>query len=279
MLMMDIVNTTCAIVSLFIAVIALFYTVYETRQSWQINEEQRHISAEHDARMFLRQHQSDINLLPLCCIAYNYDAHHSYSRQLYSDFCCLSTSVQIEVFKQQNEVMIDASVFSDYMSYLRQAISLFFPDASPVCVFGSHDKYISMAILRYGHCAIRFSYSHISELQDILCLCIANKDSTVFSQIVDAFNFRECCEQEACEIACNTVMLLSEYIFIEFHNDNRLDFCFDSLPDFNEPVMYASQNELVEDLFLRMLLSVHSNLSVLFSNKQFMAQLRHVYSE
>lgn len=279
----DWIDIFCAIVSLVVT-IAIGYLQWrqskrmeEFEQRQDMRDERRHAEdVKSQAISFIAKHYADRGLIPLCVIATMNNNLYYYSREMYREFCCMTSEVQncvLEYCGLDLRVNKEEGLFEKCIKALDRTLRTHFPaDESP---FYDGGKYVLRSLEYYGGEKIpveRIKYrpAHMDGPEKMLA---AGFDGTSFyesciidvlrvsfqgegsehpvSDLMREYNFRGISEIEACQFAT----VLARYIAIYSAADDNSD------KNYGEPGGYAGETiDTMEDLFLLSIYDVYIHL-------------------
>lgn len=265
----DWINIGCSVVSLVASTIIGICQIIQGNRMSKLEQKQADVektryleSVDIEARRFLVKYADCIGLLPLCAIAFAYDKNRAYSRAMYSEFRLLSRDVRLKIFERCGWTMCDVQIgnfFEDCLKCLQKAIEQFLPKDDFESIFYENGKYVERAISRYASCPIPHSeFEYENCMTDILAIPFRKDemddyDSSVIEKIKCKFDFGNCDEIEACQVACSIARYVSIYAGQRLNNDSDVKY--------GSPGSWSGEElETMEDLFLAMLFEIWSNL-------------------
>lgn len=227
------------------------------REKEQDEKENRRFneSIEMQTRYFLSKYNDTIRLLPLCAIAFAYDANRPYTREMYSEFRLLSKDVRTKIFERCGWKMCDVQsddFYGDCLNCLEEAFKENCPQENFLKMFYEKGKYLEKTIRYYGKEKIQPpNFFDTKKLNDIFRMSYGKNTTEVLEQIIRTFGFRSFDEKSNCQLVCYVAQCISEY-----STTNELDNDIYGYPgDGNN-----EQIETMEDLFLLTLFEIWANL-------------------
>lgn len=215
-------------------------------RSWDERDERRRAQEiKASAISFISRYYADRNLIPLCAIAAMYNPLFYYSRQMYRDFCCLTQETQNTILKylQLDLKVHEDDLFYDHcLSVLTTIVKDYFPDDKDI--FYDNGKYLFRSIDYYSSEAIpckQFKYEN--HLTDVLIAAVrGEKEKTCpIHQLCVEYNFSDCSEVEACQLASMIAGYLALYTMKDSFATDRYGMPGDAL---------SEEMQTMEDLFL-----------------------------
>lgn len=215
------------------------------------------------AREFINSHKDEINLLPLCDVAWLYNG--KYSRRLYSDFLCLPERVRDKVLKLERvrvKKVKTKDFFNDCLKKLKIAMSFYMPKDRFNDLYYDGAKYLVRAIERYGASPVDNNSNDV-ELNRILSIPFFRPTEYTNSVIQYAkllYDFESCSEKDACVFVClvaqhiadNSGMMIGKDSGYENAAYSRL---IDCISGGDEKVEVTA-----EDMFLYTLFEIKENI-------------------
>lgn len=165
------VSFIVTIVSAFVAIVTLIATVMigimqikqnrkvddQSRKNDERDEQRRNDMIYADATNFILkysspEHHAEINLLPLCAIAYRYSPMYPYHREMYREFCSLTEETQNCILKRQN-IDMNSSKYDNFyvnmLNALKVDIKKNYPNDRDL--YYENGKYFKRALLYHGN--------------------------------------------------------------------------------------------------------------------------------
>lgn len=278
--------------TLFISFTAMFIAFKEMRN----NERDRKNRIEENAERFIQENAEEIEYIPLCLIAFAYDKHHKFNRQIYNKFNLLNLDTKKEVLKQleysldiiNNSDWIDSSLkfivnyikdndlgehlLYDGYKYYRRSIyysaerydsvvefKLIFRD---VFSYNPKIKKVNEKELLYEGLSFNdflVKYLDCKKCEDIHYQMY--KKYKPVEVLTDAFDLRSMNTDE--KIVCDCMMeLVDDLCAYHLYNDLKIDF-------YDESMMHVGDAEIVtfEDRYMKSLMFLY-NLSTFISKNE-----------
>lgn len=273
--------------SLSSIILSLIIFYYQYKQSCRIEnfekrqdkrDEERHAeSIKSKAISFISKYYSERGLIPLCAIAAMHNEIYYYSKEMYREFCCLTTETQNCIFKYLEldlQVKEDKNFFENCINVLEKETKAFSPK-DKVTPFYDNGKYILYGLMYFGSEKIpldkieykphRASISIASRTFDGTAYydeCITDvlsdyvrgdlecKDAPI-AYLMDFYDFENIKDINACQFC----MTLAIYI------SNTIGNKYKSSKDYGSPGGYEFETiDTMEDLFLLCLFEIYTNL-------------------
>lgn len=222
---------------------------------------------------FISKHYLDRGLIPLCAIAAMHNSLFYYSREMYREFCCLTTETQnriLEYCELDLRVEAQGDIFQRCIDALTGILKSRFPDDG--AVFYDGGKYVLRSLERYSSEIIpveQIEYQpsycdapieggkdfrpHDTRIDDVLSRAFDAGDKTLtpISDLERAYGFRAAREIEACQFATETARIAAIY-------GSQVS---SAEMNYGCPGGYAGERiETMEDLFLHALFEMYTRL-------------------
>ena len=99
------------------------------------------------------QYRSEMELLPLCVIAYKYDLTYPYKREIYRDFCSLSEEIQNEILARREISLKSKKESSDffYKKVHKLKDVIFYNYLDSYDLYNEGGKYLKYALEHFGN--------------------------------------------------------------------------------------------------------------------------------
>lgn len=249
----------------------LIINVLSIVQSWRESykkKRQEKEDVEIEARGFLKKYHEDMGLLPLCAIAFVYDADYPYDREMYNVFCTLKRDVRLEIFKQANQgngwIMCDEKTddfYGDCLQNLKKALSKCGLEGVFSNVYYENGKYVERSLLEYNKVNVHNDKVKYNQAISNLAKELFDKDKSAEIRIrafagCGGFYCRLGFEKEVdyCWQACE----MAKQIAWRLQKD-----CKENLEDkYGCPGRWGYERiKTMEDLFLQTLFEIWVNLS------------------
>lgn len=250
------VQIGCAVVPTIVTIaLTAYLAVRDHKHDKRIDgiaEEQRQIenlrhrdNTDAAARTFIHKYHAKRGLIPLCAIASMYDNVRQYNRDMYNDFCCLTTEAQnkvLECLELDLRVMnIDNIYLTCYDALVRTAREKLHDD------YGLYEggKYIYRAL--QNHASKSFPEKHTerqSYITDVLASCaLGEYHGTPIQHLWNYYNAGISNEHKCCYLMNTIVGYIAIYFGISPESQNK---------DYGTPGVLGPDSELetMEDLFL-----------------------------
>lgn len=258
----DVISVVCSVLSLLVAIVIGGFQIFQNHRVNKMARQRREEMDDIEARKFLSEYNSTIALLPLCAIAVSYNKNRPYVRKMYSDFRLLSKSVRLLIFEYCGWTMCDCedgNFFEDCMQALNLATDRDLLQDQFLKMFYDNAKYVRNAITQYAHTDISNTlYKHTKNISSIIDRSFENDlDMSAFETIMFEYDFGNCSEDIACQIACVT----AECIAIRSGERLKKFKHFNDGCDYGAPGGWgADKIDTMEDLFLLTLFEIWSGL-------------------
>lgn len=273
--------------SLSSIILSLIIFYYQYKQSCRIEnfekrqdkrDEERHAeSIKSKAISFISKYYSERGLIPLCAIAAMHNEIYYYSKEMYREFCCLTTETQnciLKYLKLDLRVKEDKKFFENCINILEKEVKNFSPkdETTP---FYDNGKYILCGLINYGEEKIplkKINYkphrasipiasrtfdgtAHYDEcITDVLSDYIRGDSECKDTPIIYLMNFYNWYNTEDIK-ACQFCMTLAVYI------SNSIGNKYKTSKDYGSPGGYEFETiDTMEDLFLLCLFEIYTNL-------------------
>lgn len=222
---------------------------------------------------FISKYYPDRGLIPLCAIAAMHNSLFYYSREMYREFCCLTTEAQnriLEYCELDLRVEAQGDIFQRCIDALTGILKGRFPDDSSVFYDGG--KYVLRSLERYSSEKIpveQIEYQppycdasikdgkefppYETCIDDVLGRAFDNGDKnlTPISDLERACGFRTAREIEACQFVTETARIAAIY-------GSQVS---SAEMNYGCPGGYADERiETMEDLFLHALFEMYTRL-------------------
>lgn len=249
---------------------------FELRQD-ERDERRRTETVKSQAVSFISKHYANRGLVPLCAMAAMHNSLFYYSREMYRDFCCMTSEVQnliLEYCEFDLRVRKVDGFFWKCVKATEDVLRERFPDdESP---FYDGGKYVLRSLERYGServliehidrrriCASeelgRMAFPRLDEvflhedrIRDALSNAFEGEGSRhPIADLEHACGFREESEIKACQFA----VILARYVAIYGGEGRNLE------KNYGAPGGYAGEPiETMEDLFLLSVFEMYTRL-------------------
>lgn len=162
---MQIISLITAIISMLATIIIGILQVIQNKKIDKRDEQRRKDLIYSEATKFITKYsldyKYDIQLLPLCVMAYKYNPIYPYHRQIYSEFCSLVEEVQNCILERCN-IDISSSktdkFYDKIVKLLESTIKTNYPNDDGN-LFHNNGKYFKYSLSKYGN----------EEIPDISC--------------------------------------------------------------------------------------------------------------
>ena len=182
-------NLVVGTATTIISILALYVSIISLMKS----EESKKQKKIEDAKLFIHDHNDEIDYLPYCVYASCYDRHGHHTRKIYDDFCRLSDEMQKEVLMQAN---YDIPLIQE-KTWIYQKINLIDKFAKEYG-FGNTFLYDSGKHFLNGYKTKETPYieEHIEELRDVFGMYnfstrIFNKRGVTIDQYFESYGYRK----------------------------------------------------------------------------------------
>lgn len=250
--------------------------IFEKRQDKR--DEKRHAElVKSKAISFISKYYSERGLIPLCAIAAMHNEIYYYSKEMYREFCCLTTETQNCIFKYLEldlQVKEDKNFFENCINVLEKETKAFSPK-DKVTPFYDNGKNILYGLMYFGSEKIpldkieykphRASISiasrtfdgtaHYDEcITDVLSDYVRGDLECKDAPITYLMNYYDWYDAEEINV-CQFCMTLAKYISIYVGNKYKTN------KNYGSPGGYEFETiDTMEDLFLLCLFEIYTNL-------------------